>query len=114
MAKRSNAATGAYYKGRAKKWLIAQGYQVASLEEIYWIYQPGRPPLPRKRDQFGSDLHAISATESIYVQVKGGRTAKSSVSAARREFRKFTFPPFTKQWIMVWLYRAREPEIIEC
>jgi len=113
---RSNVAIGAYYKARARKWLTEQGYQVADLEVVRWVGKPDTAGtrIPIKRDQFGSDLLAVSATEIVFAQIKGGRTAKSGVSTARREFQKFTFPPSAKRWIIVWEFRAREPLIIDC
>lgn len=110
---RSNVSKGAYYKGRAKKYLQAQGYQVADMEVVRVVYPPGRKPFPTKRDQFGADLLAVNGDEVIFVQVKGGRTARTGISKARQEFERFDFPDYAKRWIMVWGYRAREPEIIE-
>lgn len=111
----SNAQRGAYYKTRSRKWLQSHGYQVADLEVVKWLHPPGRSPIPVKRDQFGSDLIAVSGSEIVFVQVKGGESARGGTfPAARREFAKFTFPPFSQQWVLAWAPRAREPRIVKC
>ena len=100
----SNAERGARAKSRTKKWLEAQGYQVADLERVYWIFTPkGR--LPTKKDQFASDLLAvrdplvrvppyrvfhqemIGVADVVFVQVKSGKSASGGTfPAARRAF----------------------------
>lgn len=118
----SNAQRGAYYKGRTKKWLVGMGFQVANLEEVRWIYRPGRPPMPVKRDQFGSDLLAMSAREIIFVQVKSGAIG-GTFPAARRKFTEFVFPHVVgavhgktalRRWVVAWAPRSREPRVVEC
>ena len=106
------AKKGAYYKARSKRWLVAHQWQVGNLEEVRWIVTSSGARIPVKRDQFGSDLIAMNAYTVAFIQVKGGRTARQGVSAARRKFAEFTFPRASEQWIMLWLPRAREPEII--
>jgi len=107
----SAVAKGQYWKGRTKKFLEAQGYQVAFLERVLWI-QTARGRVPVKRDQFGSDLLAVNAETVIFVQVKGGESRRSQLAAARREFAMFAFPAGTQQWIVCWAPRARLPEVI--
>lgn len=107
------AKRGAYYKARARKYLQSQGFQVADLEVVRWLHPPGRDPIPVKRDQFGSDLLAVSGTDIVFCQIKGGKTWKQGVSKAKREFARFTFPPTARQWIICWPVRSRQPEIIE-
>ena len=119
----SNAERGARAKARTKKWLEAQGYQVVDLEKVYWILTPkGR--LPIKKDQMGSDLLAVlpegrerdfTAPEQhvLFVQVKSGKSAKGGTfPAARREFAKFSFPVCTRQVVIAWPPRARQPRIV--
>lgn len=109
----SNASRGAYYKGKAKQWLERRGYQVAFLERVQWIFRPGQRPIPIKRDQFGSDLLAVSGKRIIFVQVKSGETATGgSFPAARREFDKFVFPPSAQRVILAWPPKARAPRVI--
>lgn len=120
----SNAQRGAYYKGRTKKWLAGMGFQVANLEEVRWIYRFGKPPMPVKRDQFGSDLLAMSDKEIIFVQVKGGKSAVGGTQpAARRKFAEFRFPHLIhavegktalRRWVVAWAPRSREPRVVEC
>jgi len=107
----SAVAKGQYWKGRTKKFLEAKGYQVAFLERVLWIHTPkGRVPV--KRDQFASDLLAVSRDDVVFVQVKGGTSRRSQLAAARSEFAKFAFPAGTKQWIVLWAPRARQPEVV--
>lgn len=99
---------GQHYKLRSKKWLESQGYSVAFLERMMWIPRQGKL-IPIKRDQFGSDLLAMSATSVVFVQVKLGR---SNISKAKKEFEKYKFPVFAQRQIHVWNLRGKEPEII--
>ena len=120
----SNASRGAAAKARTKKWLIAQGYQVADLERVHWIFtSKGR--LPTKRDQFASDLLAVSALEDVapvgptasiwFVQVKSGKSAiGGTFPDARRKFAEFSFPPSAAQVVIAWAPRARHPRIVDC
>ena len=115
----SNAAKGSYYKLRTKKWLIARGFQVASLEVVRWIY--GRWPngrrgrlMPVKFDQFGSDLLAVNADRIVFVQVKGGEAARTGFfPESRRTFETFTFPPGSRQVVIAWAPRASKPRVID-
>jgi hypothetical protein len=110
----SNVSRGAYYKGRTKKWLLARGWQVADLEVVHFVYPPGRKPFAVKRDQFGSDLLAVSRRRIVFVQVKGGLQAvgERAFAEAAREFNTFAFPPFVRLWIAAWAPGARFPRII--
>lgn len=120
----SNAQRGAYYKGRTKRWLVAQGWQVCNLEEVRWIYRPGQRPMPVKRDQFGSDLLAMNETGIVFVQVKGGEAARGGTFPdARRKFAAYTFPAaayrstgktVVRRWVVAWAPRSRSPRIVEC
>lgn len=111
---RSNAAKGAYYKSRTKKWLEQSGYQVADLETVRWVYPPDRDAFPVKRDQFASDLLAVSSKAVIFVQVKGGATVTGgNFPAARRNFAQYRFPPFVQLWVIAWPTRSRVPRIVK-
>lgn len=106
----TSAERGAYYKRRAKQYLERQGYQVAYLEQVLWVFTPkGRVPV--KRDQFASDLLAVNERDVVFVQVRSGVSRRSQLAAARDGFSRFAFPVGTQQWILLWPPRAREPEI---
>jgi hypothetical protein len=112
----SNAQRGSYYKSRTKRWLIAQGYQVADLEVVHWIFTPkGR--IATKRDQFGSDLLAMNPRGLLFIQVKGGEQARGSgqFPAARRAFEQYEYywPPDVRRCVIAWAPRAKQPRIIE-
>lgn len=109
----SNAGKGAYYKGRTKKWLEGHGWQVADLEVVRVIYTPGRV-FATKRDQFASDLLAVSGDEIAFVQVKGGEhcVGNGQFPQAQAAFRAFKFPPGVKLFIFAWAPRSRAPRII--
>jgi hypothetical protein len=114
----SASAKGNYYKLRSKRWLEAKGYAVAFMERMLWIppHRPGDRMIPVKRDQFASDLLAMTGDELIFVQVKFGATRRGAgnIAAARREFAKHTFFQGSQQWLVIWEPRAREPEIVDC
>lgn len=110
----SNATRGAYFKARARKWLLAQGYQVAEMEIIRWIFTP-RGRLATKRDQWGSDLIAMNAAGVVFVQVKGGDAARGGTFPdARRKFAEVTWAPGTRQIVLGFPPRAREPRVVDC
>lgn len=110
----SSARRGAYYKARTKRWLIAQGWQVADMEVMRSVYLAGREPFFVKHDQFASDLVAIRPTTIVFIQVKGGKRAQiGNFPAARRAFAAYPWPPFVKRWVIAWPLRAREPRIVE-
>lgn len=113
----SNVSRGAAAKSRTKKWLIARGYQVGNMEEIYWIYNPkDRRMIPRKKDQFGSDLIALCPRRGVmFVQCKSGESTRGGTfPAARREFAKYAFPEtgLIRRVIIAWPPRAREPRVM--
>lgn len=110
----SNAQRGARYKAKTRAWLKDQGFQVAEMEMVKWINPPGRDRIPVKRDQFGADLIAMSATELVFVQVKGGDQAHiGNFPDVRRKFAEFTFPPFAQRWVVAWPTRARAPRVVK-
>lgn len=111
---RSNASRGAYFKSRARKWLASQGYQVAEMEIVRWIFtSKGR--LPVKRDQWGSDLVAMDDRGIVFVQVKGGEAARTgNFLDARRKFAETTWAPGTRQWVLAFAPRCRGPRVVDC
>lgn len=110
----TNAATGAYYKGRTKQWAEARGFTVADLEIVRWIHTAGGRRIPVKRDQLASDLLLVRGDQVIFVQVKGGAQARGlgKFLDAQRAFKAFVFPSFTSCWIVAWAPRASSPRII--
>ena len=109
----SSAQRGSYYRAKTKRWLESKGYQVADLEKMHWIFRAGQPALATKRDQFASDLLAVSARSVIFVQVKGAGAARGNFPEARRRFATFQFPPWTRQWVIAWPSGSRVPRIVE-
>lgn len=107
----SNVARGAYYKARTRRWLEKQGYQVGDLEVVRWVGGPAKR-FPVKRDQFGSDLLAVSGDRLVFCQCKGGKSATGNFPDAKRLFDSFTFPPGTAKWVVAWTPRAREPRVV--
>ncbi len=63
---RSNAAKGAYFKGRTKKYYRGD-YQVIDLEIMRQAWKDGAPSHFVKKDQCGADLMLMSATEVVFV-----------------------------------------------
>lgn len=111
----TNAKKGAYFKARSKRYLESKGFVVGDLELVRWIYKDGRPAFATKRDQFASDLLAVSAKNVIFVQSKGGVSAGGGTfPAARRKFAEYQFPPWVRCWVMAWPPRASVPRIVEC
>lgn len=110
----NTSKVGNYYKLKTKAWLEEKGFQIATMEKYRRVFSDGKV-IMIKQDQFASDLLAVNDKEIIFVQVKYNRGRKSNnVAEAIKNFHKFTFPDFVKKWIVVWGYREREPEIIEC
>lgn len=107
----SSAQRGAYYKARTKRWLESEGYQVADLEKVHWIFRNGQREIPVKRDQFGSDLLAVSGRRLVFIQVKSGKIT-GNFPEARRAFDSFRFPPFAGRLVIAWAHGASTPRIV--
>lgn len=109
----SNASRGQRAKERSKKWLERRGYTVGYLERVRFIFRGGRP-IPRKQDQFASDLLALGHDTVLFVQVKSGDSARGGTfPAARRAFGAFRFPAACRLLIMAWPPGARVPRLVE-
>src|ERR1043165_922127 len=92
---------GSYYKARTKRFLEQAGFVVAFLERV--LYVQGKCGLiPVKRDQYGADLEAKSPEKTLYVQCKGGVSARSQLAAARKEFAKYPLAPADEHWLVCW------------
>jgi hypothetical protein len=108
----SNASRGAHYKARSKKYLQRQGFQVADMETLRTIWTVGGPVCV-KRDAFGSDLMYLTKEIVVFVQVKGGLKALTTlIKDARRAFDAHAFPVHTRQELHVWRPFSRQPEIV--
>jgi hypothetical protein len=105
----SNVSRGAYYKNKTRKWLEAAGWQVGDLERVAYV---GPKRIPVKRDQFASDLLAVSGRRILFVQVKSG-AEKGTFQKARRAFAAFTFPPFAGRLVIAWARGASTPRILD-
>lgn len=109
----SNAARGAAWKARTRRWLEHNGWIVVDLEIVRYLWTPaGR--FPQKRDQLGSDLLAVSAHGYLWVQVKGYAARRPSLAKARRALAALPSPPATRKLIVLWRHRATDPEVVEC
>ena len=107
----SAVAKGNRAKARTKRWLEAQGYAVAHMERMFFIWTP-KGKIATKKDQFASDLLAIRADmPDTYIQVKLGAPSRPRTV---RNFREF---PFSRQhvrlWLVVWQVRGRAPRVFD-
>jgi len=105
----SAVATGSYYQGRTRRYLIGLGFVVEPLQLYGWI-KTTRGLRPMKPDAFASDLLAVSAQKTVFCQVKGG-ASRAKLAAARAAFAKYPLAPGEEQWIVTWAPRARQPEV---
>lgn len=107
---------GNYYKLRTRNWFRKKGYDCELSEKLYPIIDKdkitGETKLIgyRKSDIFGSDMIAMNGEEIIFANSKFGR---QNITEGLKEFAKYPFPSCVKRWVVVWEFRAREPEIIE-
>ena len=107
----NNSARGQYYKHKTKKWLEERGYAVAYMERMHQL----KPGVFVKIDQLGSDLLAVNAEETLFVQVKLGGPSwrQRGLSEARKLFETFPVPPCSGQQIYVWEPGAKWPLIFQ-
>lgn len=110
----SNAQRGAAAKARSKKWALRHGYPVADMELVRVVYTPVGP-MPKKKDQLGSDLLYLAPDGVVFLQVKGGaKPTATFLRQAQQEFDEHKFPAACRLELHVWRPRARAPEIIAC
>ncbi len=100
---------GNYYKIKTKKWFKDKGYFAEYLERNQRIVIGGKT-IFIKKDMAGADGMAMNKETIIFWQCK---LNKKNVAEAVKEFQKFPYPPTVSRWIVVWIPRAREPEITE-
>ena len=113
MKSRSNVGKGNYYKKKTKDWFLAQGYKCEYLESLRSIWTP-KGFLYKKNDLFASDGLAISDTEIIFWNSKGGakENINQMITEGIKKYQEIHFPHFVKRQIIAWIPRAREPQII--
>ena len=105
---KSNASKGTYYRNRTKEFFEKAGYHVVLLEKLQRIYVRGRVVF-KKQDVWGSDGMMSDGKELIFWNSKFGR---DHIAEGIKEFNDYPWPSSIKLWIVVWEYRAREPDII--
>ena len=105
----SKIQKGNYYRLKTKKWLEKDGYLVENLEKNQRIFTKGQV-IFIKRDLWGGDLVAKNDKEIIWIQCK---TNKVDISKGIKELSQTIWPPFVKRWVVIWPYKAREPEVVE-
>ena len=66
--------------------------------------------IPIKKDLFYSDLIALRSDLLLFVQVK---VNKSNISPAKALLGRLAVPKSCEKWIVVWIPRKREPEVIK-
>ena len=102
---------GNYYKLRSKRWFIDKGYQCDYVEKLQRIYVKGRI-IYVKKDLFGADLLAFRREPEEFILANSVYNRKN-IASHIKVFKEYPFPGFIKLWILVWEFRAREPEIVE-
>ena len=100
---------GNYYKYRTKKYFINEGYSTEYVERNQRIFIKGQI-IFKKQDVFGADGVSMKKDQIVFWQCK---LNKKNIAPAVKEFKKFPFPKFVDRWIIVWIPRAREPQIIK-
>lgn len=107
----NKVAKGNRYKYKTKKWLEGQGFMVEYTEMVRYFFdkKKGRM-IPIKKDIFYCDLIAIRSDLILFVQVK---VNKSNISPAKALLGRLAVPQNAEKWIVVWIPRKREPEIIK-
>ncbi len=103
------ANKGNYYKTKTKKWFEKEGYFSEYLEKNQRIFTKGKV-IFIKRDTAGADGFAMNEDRIIFWQCKLNH---GHIADAVKVFNQFPFPKCVERWIVVWVPRAREPEIIE-
>ena len=101
---------GNYYKLRTKKWLEKKGFQVATMEKMLRIPIKDDKVIFIKKDQFASDLLAISEEQIIFIQVKLNR---KHIAEGIKGLAAFKMPKWVDKWVVIWSKGDREPEVIE-
>lgn len=104
-------AKGNRYKYKTKKWLESQGFLVEYSEMVRYFFDRKKGVrIPIKKDLFYSDLIAIRSDVILFVQAK---VNKRNLSLAKANFKRLAMPQNCEKWIVVWIPRKREPEIIK-
>lgn len=107
----NNVAKGNRYKYKTKKWLESQDFVVEYSEMIRYFFDRKKGVrIPIKKDLFHSDIIAVRKDLILFVQVK---VNKKNISPAKALFNKLLVPENCEKWIVVWIPRKKEPEIIK-
>lgn len=102
-------AKGNYYRLKTKKWFQDLGYYCEYLEKRQRIITKTGRVINIARDVAGADGIAMNLDQMIFWQCK---LNKSNVAAAVKEFNKYPYPSSVDRWIIIWVPRAREPEVV--
>lgn len=107
----NNVAKGNRYKYKTKKWLENQGFLVEYSEMVRFFFDRKKGVrIPIKRDLFSSDIIALRSDIILFVQVK---VNKKNISSARALYTRLAVPKSCEKWIVVWIPRKRDPEVIK-
>lgn len=102
---------GNFYKYKTKKWLENQGFLVEYSEMIRYYYdRKKRKRIPVKKDLFCSDIIALRSDLIAFIQVKVNR---HNLSSAKALLGALMVPKNVEKWIVVWIPRKKEPEVIK-
>lgn len=107
----NTVAKGNRYKYKTKKWLESQGFLVEYSEMVRYFFdkKKGRM-IPIKKDLFYSDIIALRSDLILFVQVK---VNKRNISSAKALLGRLVVPKNAERWIVVWIPRKKEPEVIK-
>lgn len=106
----NNVAKGNRYKYKTKKWLEAQGFKVEYTEIVRYFFDRKKcKMIPMKKDLFYSDLIAVRSDLILFVQVK---VNKKNLSLSKALLRALEVPNNCCKWIVIWIPRKKEPEIM--
>ena len=76
----------------------------------YYYDRKKRKRIPVKKDLFCSDIIALRKDMMLLVQVKVNRY---NISSAKMLFSSLVVPKNVEKWIVVWIPRKKEPEVIK-
>jgi len=106
----STKSKGNYYKLKTKKYYEDKGYNVQNMEVPQRAFNPKtKQVFYVRRDILGADLLAYNKEQLILIQVKLNHKHDAE---AIREFMKYDLPDFVERIVVVWVPRAKEPDII--
>jgi hypothetical protein len=102
--------SGKYYKIKTKKWFLGKGYFCEYLEKNQTIFNKKTGKIIFiKRDIAGADGLAMNKDEIIFWNSKSGH---ANIKQGIEEFQKYPYPGYVKRWIVKWIPRKAEPEVV--